>query len=253
MLPRIAAAAMVTLALASRASAQDDQAGMQMPPGHQMSMPMSMPMSSAPLGIDAARDGSGTSWQPDASPMTGVMREHGPWTFMVHGTAFVEFTKTGTDRGDDQFGSINWIMAMISRTLGGGQLQVRTMMSLEPLTVGRCGYPSLMQSGEPCNGAALHDRQHPHDLFMEVSGDYRHAVGQSVAVEIYGGAVGEPALGPTAFPHRLSAMPNPIAPISHHWLDSTHVSFGVVTAGVYGRRWKVEQSVFNGREPDDRR
>jgi hypothetical protein len=228
-----------------------DQGGMQMPPGHQMQMAMPMPKN--PLGIDPARDGSGTSWLPDSSPMAGLMRDHGPWTFMLHGNAFLEFTKTGTDRGDDQFGSVNWIMAMASRRALGGQLQLRTMMSLEPLTVGKCGYPLLLQSGEVCNGAALHDRQHPHDLFMEVAADYRHALGDAVAIEVYGGAAGEPALGPTAFPHRLSAMPNPVAPISHHWLDSTHVSFGVVTAGVYGRRWKAESSVFNGREPDDRR
>jgi hypothetical protein len=68
--------------------------------------------------------------------------------------------------------------------------------------------------------------------------------------QIYGGPAGEPALGPAGFPHRLSAFPNPIAPITHHWLDSTHITFGVVTAGIYGPRWKLESSVFNGREPD---
>jgi len=127
------------------------------------------------------------------------------------------------------------------------------MFSLEPLTVGRCGYPNLLQSGEFCNGTALHDQQHPHNLFMELAADYRHALGDALAFEVYGGPVGEPALGPTAFPHRLSAMPDPMAPISHHWLDSTHISFGVVTGSVYGKRWKAETSVFNGREPDDRR
>jgi hypothetical protein len=182
--------------------------------------------------------------------MQGLMRRRGPWTLMLHGNAFVQFIDTGTDRGDRQFGSINWLMGMAQREARGGQLQVRAMVSAEPLTVGRCGYPNLLQSGEFCHGTPLHDRQHPHDLFMEVAVNYRRAVNESLAFEIYGG---EPALGPTAFPHRLSAMPNPIAPIAHHWLDATHISFGVVTGAVYGRTWKAEASLFNGREPDDRR
>jgi hypothetical protein len=132
-------------------------------------------------------------------------------------------------------------------------LLVKTMFSAEPATVGRCGYPTLLASGEQCRGLPLHDRQHPHDVFMELAAQYRRPVNDSLAIEIYGGPAGEPALGPTAFPHRLSAIPNPIAPISHHWLDSTHITFGVVTAGLYGRTWKAEASIFNGREPDDRR
>lgn len=225
---------------------------MSMPPDHEHQHPtMSMP--DDPLAIDHARDGSGTSWLPDASPAQGRMYHRGAWMFMLHGNAFVQFIDAGGERGDRQLGSINWIMAMAQRNVGGGQLQVRGMVSAEPLTVGRCGYPTLLASGESCRGAALHDQQHPHDVFMELAAHYRRPVTNAVAFELYGGPAGEPALGPTAFPHRLSAMPNPIAPVSHHWLDSTHISFGVATAGVYGRRWKAETSVFNGREPDDER
>jgi hypothetical protein len=185
--------------------------------------------------------------------MQGLLRQGGDWMLMLHGNAFVEFIDTGGDRGDRQFGSVNWIMSMAQHEVSGGQLQFRGMFSLEPLTVGRCGYPNLLQSGEFCNGVALHDRQHPHDLFMEVAADYRRALSESIAFELYGGPSGEPALGPTAFAHRLSALPNPIAPIAHHWLDSSHISFGVVTGGLYGHKWKAEASVFNGREPDDQR
>jgi hypothetical protein len=239
-------------AVAQEAPASVDQGAMQMPmpkPGqsHQAMM------TANPLGIESDRDGSGTSWLPDSSPAHGAMHHSGAWMLMLHGNAFLEYIKTGTDRGDDQFGSINWIMGTAQRSAGGGQLQFRLMLSAEPATVGHCGYPSLLQSGEFCDGAPLHDRQHPHDLFMEAVADYRRAINDRVAFELYGGPVGEPALGPTAFPHRLSALPNPIAPISHHWLDSTHISFGVITGAVYGRRWKAEVSAFNGREPDDQR
>jgi hypothetical protein len=127
------------------------------------------------------------------------------------------------------------------------------MLSADPLTAGECGYPDLLATGEFCDGEPLHDQQHPHDLFMELAGVYERALGQDLALQLYGGPVGEPALGPVAFPHRISSFPNPIAPIGHHWLDSTHIAFGVVTVGIYGRRWKAEGSLFNGREPDAER
>jgi hypothetical protein len=212
-----------------------------------------MPMSN-PLGLSDARDASGTAWQPDDGPSAHAhMRHIGAWAIMLHTNTFVQYIEAGGDRGDRQFGSANWFMGAARRSLGAGQLTVRTMLSAEPLTVGRCGYPDLGATGESCRGVPLHDRQHPHDLFMEVAAQYRRAVSDELAVELYGGAAGEPALGPAAYPHRPSATPNPFAPIAHHWLDSTHVTFGVVSAGVYGRRWKLEGSLFNGREPDDKR
>lgn len=235
---------------ASIAHAQDPVASAM--PGHQHHTATPAEPES-PLGISHLRDGSGTSWLPDTSPMLGLMAERGPWTLMLHGNTFLQAIGTRGERGDRQVGSINWIMPMATRRVGGGPLELRGMFSVEPLTVGRCGYPTLLGSGESCRGEALHDRQHPHDLLMELAARYRRAIASGLAIELYGGPAGEPALGPTAFPHRLSAMPNPIAPVAHHWLDSTHISFGVVTAGVYGHRWKAEGSAFNGREPDDER
>ena len=220
-------------------------------PGHDHQQMMTM--SAAPLGISAARNGSGTSWLPDESPMTGASRMAGPWHLMAHGNVFVEYIGGSGPRGDQQFGSINWLMGMAERPVGGGVFNARLMLSAEPATTTRCGYPNLAQTGELCRGEPLHDRQHPHDMLMEVAADYRRAINDSIAWEVYGGPAGEPALGPVAFPHRLSATSNPIAPISHHWLDSTHITFGVVTGAIYGRAWKAEASAFNGREPDDAR
>ena len=200
-----------------------------------------------------AREGSGTSWLPDETPMYALHRQAGAWTLMAHGNAFLQYVHESGDRGDDQFGSVNWFMGMADRNLGSGHLGLRGMLSLEPWTIRGCGYPNLLASGELCNGETIHDRQHPHDLFMELAATYDHPIAGDIRLQLYGGPVGEPALGPTAFPHRISAMPSPIAPISHHWLDSTHITYGVVTAGVYGKRWKAETSVFNGREPDENR
>ena len=141
---------------------------------------------------------------------------------------------------------------MASRSLSAGRLTLRSMVSAEPWTVRGCGYPNLLATGEVCDGDSIHDRQHPHDLFMELTATYDRPLTRGVRWEVYGGPAGEPALGLPGFPHRLSAMANPIAPIAHHWLDSTHVSFGVVTTGVYTSRWKLEASAFNGREPAGR-
>ena len=200
-----------------------------------------------------AREGSGTSWLPDSSPMFMVHRHNGPWMLMAHDNAFLQYFHESGDRGAHQTGSVNWLMGMAERTAGPGQLAFRAMISLEPWTVRECGYPDLLASGELCDGQKIHDRQHPHDLFMEVSARYDAALARGVRWQIFGGPAAEPALGPAAYPHRVSAMPNPLAPMTHHWLDSTHVSFGVVTGGMYAKRWKVEASAFNGREPDENR
>ena len=205
------------------------------------------------VSIFPSREASGTSWVPDATPMLGFHRHVGNWDLMVHGNAFAQFLYESGEfhRSGHQFGSINWIMGMAGRSIGTGRLALRAMVSLEPWTISGCGYPSLLATGEVCQRDTIHDRQHPHDLFMEVAAEYDRPLTQSVRWQVYGGPAGEPAIGPPAFPHRPSAFPNPIAPISHHWLDSTHITFGVVTTGIYGRRWKAETSVFNAREPDD--
>jgi hypothetical protein len=130
---------------------------------------------------------------------------------------------------------------------------LRGMVSLEPWTIGGCGYPDLLATGELCRGGTIHDRQHPHDLVMELAAEYDRPLGRGLRLQLYGGPAGEPALGPVAFMHRISGLPNPLAPITHHWFDATHITFGVATAGVYTARWKGEASVFNGREPDEDR
>lgn len=128
------------------------------------------------------------------------------------------------------------------------------MLSAEPFsTGGRRGYPLLLQTGEVVGGLPLHDRQHPHDLFMEVAAAYALPLTDWLAAQAYVAAAGEPALGPVASPHRYSAMPNPFAVLGHHWQDSTHIAFGVVTAGFYTRQWKLEGSWFNGKKPDENR
>jgi hypothetical protein len=205
------------------------------------------------MAMPSPRDGSGTSWLPDESPMYAVHGQAGHWTLMAHANAFLQYLRESGARGSGQVGSINWLMGMADRAVGAGHLGLRGMVSLEPWTIRGCGYPDLLASGEVCQGDAIHDRQHPHDLFMELAATYDRPLTGDLRLQLYGGPAGEPALGPTAFSHRISAMPAPLAPITHHWFDSTHIAFGVVTAGVYRQRWKAEASLFNGREPDETR
>jgi hypothetical protein len=219
----------------------------------QMDMQHPMEMHAGPLGIPETRMGSGTSWLPDASPMHAAHHRLGDWTLMLHGVGFLQFDEQGGPRGSNQLGLVNWAMAAASRPLGGGQLQLHGMLSAEPWTIGSRGYPLLLQSGEAFQSAPLHDRQHPHDLFMELAGLYERPVVKNLGLSLYLAPVGEPAVGPVAFPHRPSAADDPLAPISHHWQDGTHITFGVVTAGVFTRSVKLEASWFNGREPDENR
>ena len=206
-----------------------------------------------PLGIPHTRMGSGTSWLPDATPMNAWHWMAGKWTMMVHGQGFLIYNHQRGPRGDTQLGSTNWGMIMAMRPLGRGLLHLHGMLSLEPFTLGGSGYPLLLQSGEVYRGEPLRDRQHPHDLFMEIAAMYEQPIGRGLALSLYVAPVGEPAIGPVAFMHRPSAEGDPLATLAHHWQDATHITFGVVTAGLFTRYWKLESTFFNGREPDEER
>jgi len=228
--------------------------GMQGHQSHDMShMQMSM-HSSVDLADPMGREGSGTSWLPDSSPMYGKMFMFGEDMLMLHGAIFPRYTNVSTRRGDDRIDAPNWFMGMYSHPLGDStQIGARLMMSLDPLTEGGRGYPLLFQSGESWHDQPLHDRQHPHDLFDELSLSLSQKFDHDFSAYVYFGYPGEPALGPPAFMHRPSAMDDPDAPIGHHWQDSTHITFGVATAGLVWRNIKIEGSVFTGREPDENR
>src|SRR5437773_8617439 len=218
-----------------------------------MQMEMSM-HSTIDLAEPMSREGSGTSWLPDSSPMYGRMFMFGEDMLMLHGAIFPRYTNVSTRRGDDRIDAPNWFMAMFSHPLGDStQFGSRLMMSLDPLTEGGRGYPLLFQTGESWNGQPLHDRQHPHDLFDELSLSLSQKFDHDLSAYIYFGYPGEPALGPPTFMHRPSAIDDPDAPLGHHWQDSTHVTFGVATAGFAWKNIKVEGSIFTGREPDENR
>ena len=215
--------------------------------------PMSM-QSSVNIADPMSRESSGTAWMPDTTPIYGHMFMFGNDMLMLHGAAFPRYTNVSTLRGDDRIDMPNWVMAMYSHLFdANSQLGARLMMSLDPLTEGGRGYPLLFQSGESWHGQSLHDRQHPHDLFDELSLSYSRKIVADLSGYLYFGYPGEPALGPPTFMHRLSAMDNPDAPIGHHWMDSTHITFGVATAGITWENVKLEGSIFTGREPDEDR
>jgi hypothetical protein len=206
-----------------------------------------------PLGIPYERMGSGTSWVPDAAPMWALHRSPGEWMLMLHGVAYLAWNDQRGPRGDSQLSLIDWEMLMAMRPLAGGILHLHAMTSLEPFVLGGRGYPLLLQTGERWRGEPLHDRQHPHDLVMEAAAMYERIIAPGLAATVYVAPVGEPAAGPVAYMHRPSSDGDPFAPLGHHWQDATHITYGVVTAGLGTRRVKVEGSLFNGREPDENR
>ena len=201
-----------------------------------------------------SREASGTAWQPDASEHGGVHASAGEWQLMGHALLNGVWSSQEGPRGDDKFFVSGMIMGSARRDFADGSvLQFRASLSPDPL-MGRRGYPLLLAAGETADGVTpLIDRQHPHDLFMELSASFSLRLGERSSLFLYAGLPGEPAFGPPAFMHRLSAMDSPEAPITHHWLDSTHITFGVVTAGLVHDRFKIEASRFNGREPDEHR
>ena len=222
--------------------------------GHDMSSTGdSMKMKSALGPYTMTREGSGTSWQPDATPMQGLHVMGDKWNVMAHGFVNAIHDKQAGPRGATKSFTESMAMLMANRPMGPGTLGLRAMVSLDP-TIGRSGYPLLAQTGETADGRThLVDRQHPHDFFMELSTSYSVPLGNNGSAFVYIGLPGEPALGPAAFMHRFSGMRNPEAPLTHHWLDSTHITFGVATVGASQGPFQVEASCFNGREPDESR
>ncbi len=196
------------------------------------------------------RESSGTSWQPDSSPLEGVNVMQDDWMFMLHGYCNATYDVQGGPRGDDAFISTNMIMFMMQHPFFTGTWGLKTMVSLEP-SMSRTGYPLLFQTGETADGVThLVDNQHPHDLMMELATTYSQPVTPTSSLFLYFGSPGEPALGPTTFMHRFSGEVIPDAPITHHWLDSTHITYGVITFGYVNDILKIENSFFRGREPD---
>jgi len=205
----------------------------------------------AQSAADSTSGRGGNADQPEHMQMNMPMNN--AWQLMQDGIVFAEFNHQGGPRGGNEFVVPNWWMGMASREMPRGRLTLTSMLSLDPATVGKDGYREILQAGEAIDGHPLIDRQHPHDLFMQLAAVWRMPLTQSTGFTLAGGPVGEPALGPVAFMHRASAADNPTAPLGHHTFDSTHIAFGVVTAAVDHGPFVVEGSMFNGREPDENR
>jgi hypothetical protein len=200
-----------------------------------------------------SRDSSGTAWQPDSAAHDGLHLPIGAWTVMIHGEATLVYDGQSGPRGGYKTFVQSHLAVDADRLLLGGTFTLRTLVSLDPL-MGANGYPLLFQTGETANGVTpLIDRQHPHNLIGELAAAYSHPVTDHFSVFVYGGPAGEPALGPPVYLHRATGQADPEAPIDHHWLDSTHLAWGVATVGVVLGDWKLESSTFTGREPDQNR
>jgi hypothetical protein len=199
----------------------------------------------------STRESSGTSWQPDVTRHDGLHAMWGDWTIMAHGETDLVYSDQGGPRGDEKGFMAGMVMLSARRDLTEGQtLVLRSMLSFDP-QMGKRGYPLLFAAGETADGVEhLVDYQHPHNLFMELAASYSVTIDNDASIFVYAGLPGEPALGPPAYMHRASAMDSPEAPISHHFLDSTHIANGVATLGLVWGHWKAEASTFSGREPD---
>jgi uncharacterized cupredoxin-like copper-binding protein len=214
------------------------------------------------IGDPMSRESSGTAWAPDSSPMYAKMKmtAAGMWMFM--GTGFLRYTQIGSSRNGSiagqgsrsKFDAPTMFMAMYSHPIGEkSQFGFRAMASLDPIIERGFGYPLLYQSGEQYRGRPLHDRQHPHDVISELAVTFSHKFDEKRSLYLYAGYPGEPALGPPMYLHRNSGANMPDAPIGHHWQDATHITFGVVTAGLSFGKAKIEASAFNGTEPNENR
>ncbi|MDP3889404.1 MAG: hypothetical protein Q8Q25_02590 [bacterium] len=200
------------------------------------------------------RESSGTSWVPDSSPSEGFHRMYKDWMVMFNGFSHFVIDVQRGKRGDTKLFDANMFMVMAQRSFNKSTFAIRTMFSADPITIGKCGYPLLLQTGETCNGKTpLIDRQHPHDLFDELALVFSYEQAPKTSLFLYAGLPGEPALGPPLYFMRFAGEYIPETPLGHHWMDATHTTFGVLTAGFVHKNLKIETSVFRGREPDQYR
>lgn len=244
------------LLLAAAATAQDTPGNAAPVHTPNMQMPASMNMgggSSAFIELLQQHQGAGTDAAPASTPAEMFMLNKGSWNLMFHAEAFLNDIQQSGPRGADKLFSTNWGMFMAQRKLGRGTLTLKSMLSLDPATVSQRRYPELFQQGETAFGKAIVDGQHPHDFFMELAVLYDYQLGEKALVSFYAAPMGDPAIGPLAYPHRASASENPVAPLGHHLQDSTHVADDVITAGLAYRNFRLEASGFHGREPDEYR
>jgi hypothetical protein len=196
---------------------------------------------------------SGTSMNPQSWPMPMLMPRVGSWNLMFMGQAYLVDTQQSGPRGGDKFYSSNWGMFSAEHSFLGGGFMFQSMLSLDPATVTNRSYPLLFQTGETAFGKALVDAQHPHDFIMGLGLHYAHPLGENTMFHIYYAPVGDPALGPVAFPHRASAFELPQATLGHHWQDSTHIADNVVTVALKHKWLRLEASGFYGTEPNENR
>ena len=196
---------------------------------------------------------SGTSAEPTSTPIPMLMTMKGNWMLMFHGVGFLNVQQQTGPRGADKVFSTNWLMPMAQRRLGPGTFTARTMLSFEPATITGRYFPELFQQGETAFGKPIVDGQHPHNFFMELAVLYDLYLGEQSLLSFYVAPVGDPAMGPTAYPHRASASEDPLAALGHHLEDSTHISDDVITMGLTHKILRLEASGFHGREPDENR
>ena len=220
-----------------------------MPEMHHEHMQMQM----NPAGMYFMNMASGTSVNPTSWPMPMLMKRAGSWDLMFMGDLFLVDTQQSGPRGRDKLYSANAFMGSAEHALGGGSIMFETMLSLEPATITYRRYPELFQTGETAYGKPLVDAQHPHNFIMSAALHYAHSLGENGMLHFYYAPVGDPALGPVAFPHRASAAELPQAPLGHHWQDSTHIAYNVATVAIKYQWVRLEASGFFGTEPDEQR
>ena len=242
--------------MAALAQAQDPMPGMNKPgmnmPGMNMPGPTMDDMN--PAAMSLMNLASGTSVNPAGWSMPMLMAHLGSWNTIFMGTAFIVDTQQSGPRGGDKLYSPNVFMAAAEHRAGAkGAFEAELMLSLEPATITGERYPLLFQTGETAYGRAIVDGQHPHNLIMALGFHYAYELAEDTTFDAYVAPVGDPALGPVAYPHRASAEELPQAPISHHLQDSTHISDDVVTVGITHKKLKLEASGFHGAEPGENR
>ncbi len=114
-----------------------------------------------------SREASGTSWQPEMTPVPGTIGQDNELLVFYRGFINGGYILQTGERGEDGEFTTSMFSILAQNPVEDGVLGVRLRFSLDRLN-GTEGYPLLLQNGGTSDGSTrLIDRQYPRNLLSE--------------------------------------------------------------------------------------
>ncbi len=195
--------------------------------------------------------------EPASTPMSHAHAHTTAWMLMLHGRLSSPTRSNRPQQTPDRPSRRRQVLLhQLAHAHGHAPARPRPAHSAHHVLARTCDHhrppvSRALPAGRDRIRQAHHRRPAPPRLLHGGRRPLRHPPRPTTLLSFYAAPIGDPAIGPTAYPHRLSASENPIAALGHHQEDSTHIAFNVLTAGFTWRWLRFEESGFHGGEPTE--